>query len=81
MIKYRPQTDTFVRRQQNERREEAAQGYRRDQSDEAVVMAMTATGTSAGLHVELHHAVYEQKQRWRRERKESGAPERLHKHR
>lgn len=81
MIKYRPQTDAFMRRQQNVRREEAARGYRRDQSDEAVVTVMTATATLAGLHAELHRDVGdEQKQRWRRERRAGGAPERLLEH-
>lgn len=81
VIKYRPQTDAFVRRQQNVRREEAAGGYRRDQSGEAVVTALTATATSAGLRAELRRDVGdEQRQRWRRERGAGGAPERLQEH-
>lgn len=53
MIKYRPQTDALVRRRQHERGEEAARGCPRDQSEEAVVTAMTATGTSTGCRAEL----------------------------
>lgn len=81
LIKYRPPTEALVQqRERREEEEEVAWVYPRDRSDGAVATAMTATGTSVGLHGDLHHDVRDGQERWRREGAESGAPERLHQH-